>query len=122
VLKNPPILILDEATSALDSESERLVQQAMGRLLAGRTVFVIAHRLSTVQQAHSILVMQEGRIVQRGGHDELLDEGGLYRHLHDLQFDPEAVGTLGVRSPSDLTTEGSLSAPDETAASSESEA
>jgi ATP-binding cassette, subfamily B, bacterial MsbA len=89
ILRDPPILIFDEATSALDSESERLVQEAMGRLLRGRTVFVIAHRLSTVQQAEQILVMKEGRIVQRGTHPDLLAEGGLYRHLHELQFAPE---------------------------------
>jgi ATP-binding cassette, subfamily B, bacterial MsbA len=86
ILRDPPILILDEATSALDSESERLVQDAVERLLEGRTVFVIAHRLSTIQRADRILVMEAGRIVQRGSHDELLARGGLYRHLHDLQF------------------------------------
>ncbi len=86
ILRDPPILILDEATSALDSESERLVQEAVERLLEGRTVFVIAHRLSTIQRADQILVMEEGRIVQQGGHDALLAAGGLYRHLHELQF------------------------------------
>lgn len=91
ILRDPPILILDEATSALDSESERLVQQAIEQLLEGRTVFVIAHRLSTVRHADQILVMREGHIVQRGTHDELLAEGGLYAHLHRLQFrDDEA--------------------------------
>jgi ATP-binding cassette, subfamily B, bacterial MsbA len=88
IVRDPPILILDEATSALDSESERLVQAAMDRLLRGRTVFVIAHRLSTVQRADRILVMDEGRIVQRGRHEELLAEGGLYGRLHELQFEP----------------------------------
>ncbi|MGH7443725.1 MAG: ATP-binding cassette domain-containing protein, partial [Longimicrobiales bacterium] len=86
ILRDPPILILDEATSALDSESERLVQGAIEQLLEGRTVFVIAHRLSTVRHADLILVLQDGRIVQRGSHEELLAEGGLYAHLHDLQF------------------------------------
>lgn len=86
ILRDPPILIFDEATSALDSESERLVQDAMDQLLRGRTVFVIAHRLSTVRHADRILVMQNGRIVQSGGHDELLAQGGLYRHLYRLQF------------------------------------
>jgi subfamily B ATP-binding cassette protein MsbA len=86
ILRDPPVLILDEATSALDSESERLVQEAVEHLLAGRTTFVIAHRLSTVQRAHQILVIDRGRIVQQGTHEELLDEGGLYQHLHDLQF------------------------------------
>ena len=94
ILRDPPILVLDEATSALDSESERLVQKAMERLLEGRTVFVIAHRLSTVQKANQILVMDEGQIVQEGTHDELLTQGGLYRRLHDLQFQtPELTGS-----------------------------
>jgi ATP-binding cassette, subfamily B, bacterial MsbA len=88
ILRDPPILILDEATSSLDSESERLVQDAVNRLLEGRTVFVIAHRLSTIQRADRILVLEAGRVVQRGTHEELLAEGGLYRHLHDLQFQP----------------------------------
>lgn len=100
ILRDPPILILDEATSALDSESERLVQQAMERLLVGRTVFVIAHRLSTVQRAHRILVMKDGEVVQRGRHDELMEEGGLYRYLHDLQFSqPGPLGSSGIRRP-----------------------
>jgi subfamily B ATP-binding cassette protein MsbA len=86
LLRDPPILILDEATSALDTESERLVQEAIDRLLEGRTVFVIAHRLSTVQHASLILVMERGRIVQRGRHEELLAAGGLYRRLYELQF------------------------------------
>jgi ATP-binding cassette, subfamily B, bacterial MsbA len=86
ILRDPDILIFDEATSALDSESERLVQQAMEHLLEGRTVFVIAHRLSTVQKADQILVMEGGRIVQRGTHEQLLSEGGLYGYLHELQF------------------------------------
>ena len=88
ILRDPPMLIFDEATSALDSESERLVQGAIERLLAGRTVFVIAHRLSTIRHADQILVIQDGRIVQHGRHDELVDRPGLYRHLHSLQFSP----------------------------------
>jgi subfamily B ATP-binding cassette protein MsbA len=86
LLRDPPILILDEATSALDTESERLVQEAIDRLLAGRTVFVIAHRLSTVQHATQILVLEQGRIVERGRHENLLARGGLYRRLYELQF------------------------------------
>lgn len=86
ILRDPPILIFDEATSALDTESERLVQQATQHLLEGRTVFVIAHRLSTVQQADQIVVMAEGRIVERGTHQTLMSDSGVYRRLHDLQF------------------------------------
>jgi subfamily B ATP-binding cassette protein MsbA len=90
LLRDPPILILDEATSALDTESERLVQEAIDRLLEGRTVFVIAHRLSTVQHASQILVLEHGRIVERGRHDELLAASGRYRRLYELQFGDEA--------------------------------
>ena len=86
VLRDPPVLVLDEATSALDTESERLVQEAMQRLLAGRTVFVIAHRLSTIQRADLIVVVDGGRIVQQGTHAGLMEEGGVYRRLRDLQF------------------------------------
>jgi subfamily B ATP-binding cassette protein MsbA len=89
LLTDPPILILDEATSALDTESERLVQEAIDRLLSGRTVFVIAHRLSTVQHADLILVLESGRIVERGTHAELLSRGGSYHRLHSLQFRSE---------------------------------
>lgn len=86
VLRDPDLLILDEATSALDSESERLIQEALERLLADRTAFVIAHRLSTVMGAGLILVMDQGRVVERGRHEELLEAGGLYARLHALQF------------------------------------
>ena len=86
LLRDPPILILDEATSALDTESERLVQQAIERLMQERTVLVIAHRLATVRYADEIVVLDAGRIVQRGSHEELLRAGGLYRRLYDLQF------------------------------------
>ncbi len=87
ILKNPPILILDEATSALDTESEILVQEAIERLMAGRTSIVIAHRLSTVQHADRIVVIEGGKIVETGKHNELLKKrGGLYKKLFDLQF------------------------------------
>jgi subfamily B ATP-binding cassette protein MsbA len=92
LLRDPPILILDEATSALDTESERLVQQAIDRLMAERTVLVIAHRLATVRDADEIVVLEAGRIVQRGTHEQLFRSGGLYRRLYDLQFrDQEPV-------------------------------
>lgn len=85
VLKNPPILILDEATSALDTESEKLVQEALGRLMRSRTSLVIAHRLSTIQFADEIIVMEGGRIVERGTHQSLLDKGGVYAKLCEMQ-------------------------------------
>ena len=85
VLKNPPILILDEATSALDTESERLVQEALTNLMKNRTSIVIAHRLSTIQHADEIVVLKEGRIVETGTHNDLLQQKGLYSHLCKLQ-------------------------------------
>jgi len=85
ILKNPPILILDEATSALDSESEKLVQDALLKLMQDRTSIIIAHRLSTIQHADKIIVMDQGEIIERGGHAELLAQGGEYRKLVDLQ-------------------------------------
>ncbi len=89
LLKNPQILIFDEATSALDTESEVLVQEAIDRLMANRTALVIAHRLSTIKSANRILVLDRGRIVESGSHDELIEQGGLYRRLYMLQFEDQ---------------------------------
>ena len=86
LLRDPPILLLDEATSALDTESERLVQNAIERLMQDRTVLVVAHRLATVLDADEILVLDGGRLVERGSHAALVAENGLYRRLYDLQF------------------------------------
>lgn len=86
LLKSPSVVLLDEATAHLDSESEAAVQRALDQALSGRTSIVIAHRLSTIRGAHQILVLDRGRVVQRGTHQELLAEGGLYRTLHDTQF------------------------------------
>jgi len=96
ILRDAPILLLDEATSALDSESERQVQAALARLAKGRTTLVVAHRLSTIADAHLIHVMQDGRIVESGSHAELLARGGLYAHLQSLQATGEAAGPAAV--------------------------
>jgi subfamily B ATP-binding cassette protein MsbA len=91
ILKNAPILILDEATSALDTESEQFVQAALANLMQGRTVFVIAHRLSTVRRATKIVVLEQGKITETGTHDELMRRSGMYRRLYDMQFGDEGV-------------------------------
>jgi ABC-type multidrug transport system fused ATPase/permease subunit len=85
ILKNPPILILDEATSALDTESERLVQDALDKLMSTRTTIAIAHRLSTIRHASIIYVLHDGRIVEQGTHEELIAKGGYYKKLNDMQ-------------------------------------
>ena len=94
---DPAILVLDEATSSVDSEIEARIEEATDRLMRGRTCLVIAHRLSTVKEADRILVMHVGRLVEEGNHDELLDTGGLYRSLHELQF----VGSPSRAEPSE---------------------
>jgi subfamily B ATP-binding cassette protein MsbA len=86
VYKDPPILILDEATSQLDTQSEILVQEAIDRMMKGRTVLVIAHRLSTIKHANRIYVLDSGHVAELGSHDELVQKGGLYRRLYDMQF------------------------------------
>jgi subfamily B ATP-binding cassette protein MsbA len=101
LFKDPPILVLDEATSALDTESERLVQQALNNLMRGRTTLVIAHRLSTIRRAHKIVVLDRGRIVETGTHDELLGTRGVYRKLYDLQFVDDDAETARSGAPVD---------------------
>jgi ABC-type multidrug transport system fused ATPase/permease subunit len=93
LLMNPRILILDDSLSSVDTQTEKLIQAALDTLMEGRTTFVIAHRLSTVRRADLILVMDGGRIVQRGTHGELLREGGLYKEIHDLQLVGHATFT-----------------------------
>ncbi len=99
ILKNPPILILDEATSSLDTASEIMVQRALENLMNDRTAFVIAHRLSTVRRANRIIVMDRGRIIESGSHDELLELGGTYKKLYSLQFDDSALDQLAGERP-----------------------
>jgi subfamily B ATP-binding cassette protein MsbA len=92
LLKNAPILILDEATSHLDTESEMLVQRALQNLMEHRTVIVIAHRLSTVRRADKIVVLDRGRIAETGKHEDLINSGGVYQRLHELQFlEPDSL-------------------------------
>jgi subfamily B ATP-binding cassette protein MsbA len=86
ILKNAPILVLDEATSALDNQSEKLVQEALDRLMQNRTTVVIAHRLSTIQHADKIVVMEQGQIVEVGKHEDLLAKNGVYSNLYNIQF------------------------------------
>jgi ATP-binding cassette subfamily B protein len=87
ILRNPPVLLLDEATSALDAESERVVQEALERLMQNRTTLIIAHRLATVLNADRIAVMEQGKLVATGTHTDLIRQGGLYARLASLQFD-----------------------------------
>lgn len=94
VIRNTPILLLDEPTSGLDSASEKLVFEALDRLMEGRTVVVIAHRLSTIQRADVIFVVDNGEIVERGKHEELMQMNGVYAELHNLQFKPEEAAEV----------------------------
>ena len=102
LLVDAPLLILDEATSALDAESERFVQRAIANLVRDRTTIVIAHRLSTVRRADTIVVMESGRIIETGSHEELLVRGGQYRKLYELQFADEENLTALVSQSSGL--------------------
>ncbi|MDR2364847.1 MAG: ATP-binding cassette domain-containing protein, partial [Zoogloeaceae bacterium] len=95
LLKDAPVLILDEATSALDSESERHIQAALEKAMSGRAALVIAHRLSTIERADLILVMENGRIIERGAHADLLARGGHYARLYEKQFAEEKNGASG---------------------------
>ena len=92
VIRNTPILLLDEPTSGLDSSSEKLVFEALDRLMKNKTTIVIAHRLSTIRNADVIFVIDDGRIVESGKHEELMARAGLYAELHNLQFDTEQSG------------------------------
>jgi ABC-type multidrug transport system fused ATPase/permease subunit len=93
LLMDPRILILDDSTSSVDTQTEKLIQEALDHLMKGRTTFVIAHRLATVRRADVILVMDKGRIVERGTHGELLAKGGLYKVIHDLQLQQTSTPT-----------------------------
>ena len=101
ILKDAPILVLDEATSSLDTQSERWVQRALSNLMQGRTTIVIAHRLTTIHRADKIVVLDRGRVVETGTHDQLMLRGGIYRDLYELQFSDDIVGEEGevVRGP-----------------------
>jgi subfamily B ATP-binding cassette protein MsbA len=104
VIKNPRVLLLDEATSSLDAESERLVQEALEQLMKGRTTFVIAHRLTTIQGADRILVLDKGRLVETGTHGELMARQGLYHYLYTMRLTEAPVSATDGRQSPPLTT------------------
>jgi ABC-type multidrug transport system fused ATPase/permease subunit len=104
-LKDAPILILDEPTSSIDSKTEAVILDALDRLMAGRTTFMIAHRLSTIRHSDKILVVDHGRVVEQGSHDELLKRGGLYKNLHDLQRGRPPQGPLSAAAFADSIAE-----------------
>src|SRR5207237_371899 len=107
LLLDPKVLILDDATSSVDMETEYLIQQALNELMKGRTTFVIAQRLRTVRHADQILVLKEGRIVERGRHDELIEQDGVYREIYDLELrDQEELAQSGHLRPAPVTGEG----------------
>ena len=86
MLCRPPMLILDEATSSIDTRTELKIQQAFAKLMEGRTTFIVAHRLSTIREADVILVMKDGKVIEQGNHESLLEQGDFYRHLYESQF------------------------------------
>lgn len=98
ILLDPPVLILDDSTSSVDMETEHRLQQALADVIRGRTTFVIAHRLSTVRRADMILALENGEIVERGTHDQLLERNGLYRRIYDLQLRPQEEDIHGIPS------------------------
>ena len=91
MMKDAPIIILDEATANIDTETESLIQDALGKMMEGRTTIMVAHRLSTIQNADNIIVMHKGRIVEEGTHQELLEKGGIYYKLYKLQYEHDAA-------------------------------
>ena len=99
VLLDPPILVLDDSTSSVDARTEDMIREAMESVMRGRTTFVIAHRLSTVHKADTILVLRDGGIVERGTHQELLQLGGLYREIYDLQLRPQEEVMMEIEVP-----------------------
>ena len=120
-LKDAPVLILDEPTSSIDSKTEAVILDALDRLMVGRTTFMIAHRLSTIHRADQILVLDRGRIVEQGRHEELLAKGGLYRQLHDVQAGQRRRGPAS-RETASADVDGTAAPAEEPVASDAAEA